>query len=94
MLFDVKLVDRRFYQSRLRDWLPGRIIDVHTHIWRGTRGPAGPTAAAPAGSARSPLADARTVSWPARVAQANPIEELLETYRLMLPEQRRSRPST
>ncbi|OGO80990.1 MAG: hypothetical protein A2Y21_00555 [Clostridiales bacterium GWC2_40_7] len=26
-------VDRQYYMERLRDFLPERIIDIHTHIW-------------------------------------------------------------
>ena len=33
-LFDVNDVDRRFYQERLQGFLPEKIIDVHTHVWR------------------------------------------------------------
>jgi len=73
-LIDIKEVDRRFYEERLRAFLPDRLIDVHTHVWRAADYPSGRA-----------LGDARTVSWPARVAADNPIEDLLESYRLMLP---------
>lgn len=69
-LIEIKNVDRRFYDSRLRDFLPHRIIDVHTHVWKNER---------PA------VSDPRVVSWPSRVAASNPIEDLNTTYRLMLP---------
>lgn len=67
-LVEIKPVDREFYESRLRDFLPDQLIDVHTHIWRG---------------ARRPIRNA--VSWPLRVAADNSVEDLLETYRLLLP---------
>jgi len=73
-LIEIKEVDRRFYDERLRDFLPDRLIDVHTHVWRAADYPSG-----------SALGDARTVSWPSKVAAENPIEDLLESYRLMLP---------
>jgi predicted TIM-barrel fold metal-dependent hydrolase len=73
-LFEVKPVDREFYESRLRNFLPERIIDIHTHIWLESL------------MAKSPDADSRTVSWPSRVARDNSVEDLLETYRLLLPE--------
>ena len=69
-LVEIKPVDREFYESRLRGFLPEKIIDVHTHVWVG---------------ARPPLNDEGTVTWPMRVAADNPIEDLIETYRLMLP---------
>lgn len=72
-LFEVKAVDREFYEKRLRDWLPEKIIDIHTHVWL----------------ARHQLAYRRQMLriqiWPARVAAESPIKELLETYRLMFP---------
>jgi predicted TIM-barrel fold metal-dependent hydrolase len=73
MLFEVKPVDRQYYQERIRDFLPDRVIDVHTHIWR------------EAFTTRTGDAQGRTVTWPARVARENPVEDLLETYRLLLP---------
>ena len=74
-LFEVKKVDRFFYATRLEKFLPKRIIDIHTHSWR----------AQDVSYARVAKRDKRIVSWPARVAKDSPIEELLETYRLMLP---------
>ena len=67
-LVEIKPVDREFYETRLRDFLPERIIDIHTHVWLGERKPIN-----------------RSVTWPGRVAKDNSIEDLLETYRLMLP---------
>lgn len=73
MLFSVKEVDRAFYTAHLADFLPARMIDVHTHVWL---------------SAHSGLLrrQVRGAKWPARVAQECPIEELLETYQLMFPD--------
>lgn len=73
-LVEIKEVDRRFYDERLRDFLPEKLIDVHTHIWRAADYPSG-----------KGLASERTVSWPSRVAAENPIEDLLKSYRLLLP---------
>jgi len=74
-LFDVQLVDRQFYQEKLQPFLPPRMIDIHTHVWldRHRVHTEGPV---------------RTESWPSRVARENPIEDLIETYRLLLPEQK------
>ncbi len=70
-LFEVTDVDRRFYREKLQSFLPDRIIDVHTHVWlRGFR------EAPPTG---------RAVTWPLRVAAQNPVEDLIETYELLLP---------
>jgi hypothetical protein len=74
VLFEVREVDRRFYHERLADFLPHRIIDLHTHVWlRHFRRPL-------PGNSRGP-------TWPRRVAEDNPVEDLLQTYGLMLPDQ-------
>jgi predicted TIM-barrel fold metal-dependent hydrolase len=72
-MIEVNEVDREFYASRLRGFLPGRIVDVHTHVWTQSqaRGQADRTG--------------RTQSWPSRVAAINPVEDLLATYEQMLP---------
>jgi|GEM_PF-109654 len=73
-LFKVKTVDREFYEKRLRDWLPDQIIDVHTHVWLKRF------------NEKAKRTPARTVSWPAKVADENPVAHLEETYRLMFPD--------
>jgi hypothetical protein len=72
---EIKDVDRRFYAARLRDWLPDKLVDIHTHVWRASDYQPG----VPCRGME------RSVTWPARVAMDNPIEDLLETYRLLLP---------
>lgn len=74
-LLEIKNVDRRFYAERLRDWLPENIVDIHTHVWRGSDYRPGVPC----------RGQERSVTWPGRVAKDNPIEDLQETYRLMLP---------
>jgi len=75
-LFEVTDVDRQVYERQLRDFLPRRIIDVHTHAWRDSDYGDYQSAA---------KKEHRTVSWPALVAKDNPIEDLQETYRLLFP---------
>jgi uncharacterized protein len=72
-LFEIKDVDRRMYAERILDFLPDRIIDAHTHIWRDKD--------------RAHQKDAldRVASWPMRVAVDDTVEDLVETYRLLLP---------
>ena len=31
-LFEVKDIDRKIYEEELRDFLPERMIDIHTHV--------------------------------------------------------------
>lgn len=73
-LVQIKEFDRRFYEERIKDFLPEKIIDVHTHVWRAADMPEEPDPR-----------EARNVSWPSKVAPENPIQDLLETYRLLLP---------
>ena len=70
-LCEIKEVDRRFYQEKLASFLPDRMVDIHTHVWlKGFR------RAPPTG---------RAVTWPLRVAEQNPVGDLIETYRLLFP---------
>ena len=73
MLFEVKDLDKNIYEQKIRDNLPSRVIDCHTHVWVI---PDEPEEASPG---------QRLVTWPARVAEINPIEDLMESYRLLLP---------
>ncbi len=77
-LIQVTDVDRRVYAEQLADFLPAEIVDIHTHVWRASDFP--PPAPV--------VGEQRTVTWPALVARENPIEDLLETYRLLLPGKR------
>jgi len=72
-LFEITPVDREFYESRLVDFLPDRIIDIHAHVWQADH------------AASDALEAARAATWPQRVATANPIEDLLASYELLLP---------
>lgn len=75
-LFEVKDVDRRIYEEELRDFLPEKMIDIHTHVWLKELRPPKPLA---------PGEVKRTVTWPSLVAEDNSVEDLQETYRLMFP---------
>jgi uncharacterized protein len=75
MDLEIKPVDKAFYEKYL-DYLPPRMIDIHTHIVLQAHRKAQPLAIARRGP-----------TWPGRVAAQNPIEDLLETYRLMFPKQ-------
>ena len=72
-LFEIMDVDRRVYEEELDSFLPHKIIDIHTHVWLKKY------------RHRYPDNPKRTVTWPALVAEENPIEDLFETYRLMFP---------
>ena len=32
-LFEVTAYDKKIYEEELRDFLPDKILDVHTHVW-------------------------------------------------------------
>lgn len=72
-LFELKPVDRAFYRERLRDFLPDRIVDIHTHVWLKRF------------RTRQVDPAMRAVTWPGRVAKDNSMADLVETYRLMFP---------
>lgn len=72
-LFEVKPIDTAVYEEELRDFLPPRIIDVHTHVWLEH-------------FLKKPKDELdRLVKWPDMVAKDNSFEDLIETYKLMFP---------
>ena len=75
-LFEVTANDRRIYEEELRDFLPGKILDVHCHMNLECHTPKVPL---------QPGEVKRTVTWPSLVAKQNSIEDLQETYRLLFP---------
>ena len=76
MLFEVTKIDRQVYENELKDFLPDQIIDIHTHVWPDRL------------KIHSPETSSRTVKWPSLVAKENPVEDLIETYKLMFPGKR------
>lgn len=75
MLFEVKDVDRTVYDKHLADFLPPKMIDIHTHVWLET-------------FFEETGEKSRGAKWPALVAQDNSIKDLLHTYDLMFPRQK------
>jgi predicted TIM-barrel fold metal-dependent hydrolase len=76
MLIEIKQSDKEFYEENLKDFLPERIIDIHSHVWLDKF------------NSQVPGTDKRAVSWPKLVARENSIQDLLETYDLMFPGKR------
>ena len=72
-LFEIKEIDKKTYEEQIRDFLPRRIIDIHTHVWLDKF------------RSIKKSGSNRTVTWPSLVAEDNSIEDLMETYRLMFP---------
>ena len=70
-LFEVTPYDKKIYEEELKDFLPDKIIDIHTHLWLQELIPT--------------TALKRPVRWPSLVAATSPIEDLQETYRLLFP---------
>lgn len=64
-------LDRQIYQDRLKDFLPDKMIDIHTHIWLN--------------SARNDLKRDRVVAWPSMVADESPVEDHLQSYKELFP---------
>ncbi|MBE6962734.1 MAG: hypothetical protein E7445_09830 [Ruminococcaceae bacterium] len=72
-LFEVTANDKKIWEEELRDFLPDKIIDIHTHVYtRKNFDPVDPNV---------PV----KVRWPKLVAEDDPIEDLQETYRLLFP---------
>ena len=72
MILNVTKADAAFYHERLSGFLPSRIIDMHAHVCLKVH-------------RRSQGGERGTVSWTDRVASENPVENLLDSYRLLLP---------
>ena len=75
-LFEVTDYDKKVYEEELKDFLPNKILDVHTHVWLKEMKDK---------IVKDTKAPKRTVSWPNLVAADNSIEDLQETYRLLFP---------
>lgn len=75
-LFLVTDNDRRVYREQIEPYLPGRMIDIHCHVWLDRLLQPEPLKA---GEVK------RTVTWPSLVAKDNSVEDLQETYRLLFP---------
>ena len=76
-LFPVTDIDREIYETEIKDFLPEKIIDIHTHVWLDKDHT---KKELPPGEMK------RTVTWPSLVAKDNSVEDLMETYRLMFPD--------
>ncbi|HOK81043.1 MAG TPA: amidohydrolase family protein, partial [bacterium] len=72
-LCEIKPCDIERYEV-IKKFLPENIIDAHTHIWRKKDYPS------------QKKHDPRLVNWPSMVAEENPVEDLIETYKLLLPD--------
>lgn len=71
-LLDVKNYDRKFYEEKLKNFLPDTFIDCHTHIWL------------PEHIVQEDTAH-RSQNWPGLVAKYNSIEDLNETNLELFP---------
>lgn len=71
-MIEIRAIDKTIYASQLAAFLPAQIIDIHTHAWLRA-------------FVRDDFHDPRLAKWPERVAADNSIEDLLASYRLLLP---------
>lgn len=72
-VIEIKNVDINLYHSIINNFLPEDIIDIHTHVFIKEH------------HLINQENNARLARWPERVAEENPIEDLIETYQLMFP---------
>lgn len=76
-LFEVTAYDKKVWEEELKDFLPDKMFDIHTHVWLDSfLNKTGPN---PEGVVQ------REATWPTLVALDDSIEDLQETYRLMFP---------
>ncbi len=73
-LFEVTEYDKKVWEEELKDFLPEKILDVHTHVYKEEF------------IEKSASEEKRSVTWIETVASENPIEDLQETYKLMFPD--------
>lgn len=73
-LFEVTDYDREIYEKELKDFLPEKMFDVHTHVWLDKF----------IADEKREKQDG-VVTWPTLVALDDSVEDLQETYRLMFP---------
>ncbi|MDO4846189.1 MAG: amidohydrolase family protein [Oscillospiraceae bacterium] len=73
-LFQVTDLDQKIWNEELKQFLPDKILDVHCHVYK-------KAFFEPEAEDRAK----RTVTWTKAVAEENPFEDLLETYRLLFP---------
>lgn len=71
-LFEVTAYDKKIWEEELKDFLPEKMFDIHTHVWLNK-------------FLDTPHKRNREVAWPSLVAADNSLEDLQETYRLMFP---------
>ncbi len=74
MPIEMKPIDLHNYNSRIKDFLPSRLIDVHTHIWLKKF------------STPVEVSD-QAGAWADRVAAENTVEEITRDYQQLLPQQ-------
>ena len=73
-IFEFKSCDVDFYEKNLKEFLPDKIIDIHTHVWLDHL-------------VKHKDGDLKkVVSWPSKVAKENSIADLIETNRMLFPD--------
>lgn len=70
-LFEVTSYDKKIWEEELKDFLPDKILDIHTHVYKS--------------EFMDPPAPNAVRHWTSAVASENPIEHLQETYQLLFP---------
>ena len=72
-LLNVTPFDREYYAKHIRPYLPERFIDIHAHVWLEA-------------FHRKDAMRSGSQNWPRLVARDNSAEDLIETNRLLFPE--------
>jgi len=73
ILFEYNNIDKIFYEKNLQNFLPDKIVDIHTHVWLDKF------------NTKRKKNISRVQNWPSLVAKENSIEDLIETNKIMFP---------
>jgi len=76
LAFHLTEYDRRFYEEKLADFLPSEIVDCHSHVWTADHL-----------LSEGSFEPSRSAVWASRVAEVSPVEDLLQSYRELFPNQ-------
>ena len=71
--FNLTEYDKKVYQEELNEFLPKNIVDSHVHVYRNED--------------KKPVKPGTPVYWPSRVAEDFTIEDCVQTYKDLFPNQ-------
>lgn len=73
MNIEYKAYDKKFFEENLEEFLPEKIIDIHSHVWLKEQ------------ENLKTENSGRVAGWISLIAKENSFEDLIETYKVLLP---------